>query len=69
MWPWEGRGPWEWKVDFLGTGLGAEERKADRSQGTNGTSGLGPSAPSRPPLQASGPFIPKKSSQNSISAH
>lgn len=48
MWPWEGRGPGEWKVDFSDAGLRAEEREADRSRGTNGTSGLGPSDPSLP---------------------
>lgn len=57
MWPWEGRGPWECEVDFSDPGPGAEEREADRSRDTNGISDLGPSDPSLPPLQASGPFL------------
>lgn len=63
MWPWEGRGPWEWKVDFSDAGLGAEEREADRLWGTNGTSpgGFDPEDPSFPLPQAT-------SSQNSLSA-
>lgn len=31
MWPWEGRGPWEWKVDFSDEGLEVEKREADKS--------------------------------------
>lgn len=69
MWPWKGRGPWECEVDFSDAGLGAEEREADRSRDTNGISGLGPSDPSLPPLQASAEPVPLKSSQNSLSAH
>lgn len=57
MWPWEGRGPWEWKVGFSDSGLGAKEREADRSWGTNGTSGLDPSDPSISPPQASSPVL------------
>ena len=50
-------------------GVGAEEREVERSQSTNSTSGLGPSDPSIPLPQASGPFVPQKSSRTSISAH